>query len=145
MQWNNGVWWWRHCLWCKKVKPVDAVDAVCSGHSECSGIVVYGGVSAVYCIHCIHWFDLFVPKTMSSPPYTTILLCPLRTVSPPPHITIALHTASTVSSGLTFCTKDNVPTIYYYSTVSIAYCVHCILRPLHNASTRSSHLCVILT
>ena len=32
-QWNSGIWWWGHCLWCKKVKPVDAVDAV---HSECS-------------------------------------------------------------------------------------------------------------
>ena len=35
MQWNSGIWWWEHCLWCKKVKPVDAVDTVCSG------IVVY--------------------------------------------------------------------------------------------------------
>ena len=25
MQWNSGIWWWGHCLWCKKVKPVDAV------------------------------------------------------------------------------------------------------------------------
>ena len=37
MQWNSGIWLWGHCLWCKKVKPM---DAVCSG---CSGIVVYGG------------------------------------------------------------------------------------------------------
>ena len=36
-QWNGGIWWSGHCLWCKKVKPVDAVDAV---HS---GIVIYGG------------------------------------------------------------------------------------------------------
>ena len=36
-QWNSGTWWWAHCLWCKKVKPEDTVDAV---HS---GIVVYGG------------------------------------------------------------------------------------------------------
>ena len=27
-QWNSGIWWWGHCLWCKKVKPVDSVDAV---------------------------------------------------------------------------------------------------------------------
>ena len=26
MQWNSGIWWWGHCLWCKKVKPVDAVE-----------------------------------------------------------------------------------------------------------------------
>ena len=35
-QWNSGIWWWGHCLWYKKVKLEDAVDAV---HS---GIVVYG-------------------------------------------------------------------------------------------------------
>ena len=34
MQWNSGIWWWGHCLWCKKVKPVDAVDTVHSGHSN---------------------------------------------------------------------------------------------------------------
>ena len=32
-QWNSGIWWWGHCLWCKKVKPVDAVDAVLCGCS----------------------------------------------------------------------------------------------------------------
>ena len=128
-----------------------------SGCSGCSGIVVYGGVSAVYCIQCIHWFDLFVRKTMSPPPYTTI---PLRTAStvltflyqrqcPHHHIPLfhcihcALHTASTAycvycvhcvtasieSTGLTF---DNVPTtIYHYSTASTAYCIHCVLYPLH--------------
>ena len=42
MQCNSGIWLWGHCLWCKKVKPVDywmqyTVDAVCSG------IVVFGG------------------------------------------------------------------------------------------------------
>ena len=42
MQWNSGIWWWGHCLWCKKVKPVDAV------HSGCSGIVVYGGGDIVF-------------------------------------------------------------------------------------------------
>ena len=31
MQWNSGIWWRGHCLWCKKVKPVDAMDAVHSG------------------------------------------------------------------------------------------------------------------
>ena len=25
-QWNSGIWWLGHCLWCKKVKPVDAVE-----------------------------------------------------------------------------------------------------------------------
>ena len=41
-QWNSDIWWWGHCLWCKKVKPV---DPVCSGHS---GIVVYGGGDIVF-------------------------------------------------------------------------------------------------
>ena len=70
----------------QKVKPVGAMDEVCSGHGGCSGIVVYGGVCAVYCIHCIHWFDLFTPKTLSPLPYTTISLHPLHTVA-----TIPLH------------------------------------------------------
>ena len=30
MQWNSGIWWWGHCVWCKKVKPVDAVLCGCS-------------------------------------------------------------------------------------------------------------------
>ena len=30
MQWNSGIWWLGHCLLYKKVKPEDAVDAVCS-------------------------------------------------------------------------------------------------------------------
>ena len=37
-QWNSGIWW-VHCLWCKKVKPVDAVY---------SGIVVYDGGDIVF-------------------------------------------------------------------------------------------------
>ena len=170
-----------------------AVDAVCSGHSMqwmqylhsgssgCSGIVVYGGVSAVYCtkdtvltflyqrqcphhhiplfhcIHCIlhplctvstastgltflhqrqcphnhiplfhcvlctaycvHCFDLFVSKTMSPPPYTTI----------------PLHTASTV-----YC----INCIHWFDlfapkTMSPNHIplFHCVLRPLHTMST----------
>ena len=41
-QWNSGIWWWGHCLWCKKVKLEDAVDTVCSR------IVVYGGGDIVF-------------------------------------------------------------------------------------------------
>ena len=58
-------------------------------------------------LYCIHWFDLFPPKTMSPSPYTTIPLCSLCTAS----------TASTVS------------TAYYI------HCIHWVLRPLHTAST----------
>ena len=55
MQWNSGIWWWGNCLWCKKVKPEDAVDAVCSGRSTqwmqyavCSRIEVYGDGDIVF-------------------------------------------------------------------------------------------------
>ena len=40
MQWmqkNIGMWWWGHCLSCRKVKPEDAVDAVCSSLVVCGG------------------------------------------------------------------------------------------------------------
>ena len=42
MQFISGMWWWGHCLSCRKVKPEDAVDAVCSG------LVVYGGGDIVF-------------------------------------------------------------------------------------------------
>ena len=53
MQWNSGIWWWGHRLWCKKVKSVDTVHSGCSlivvtVHSGCSGIVVYGGGDIVF-------------------------------------------------------------------------------------------------
>ena len=31
---NSGIWWWEHCLWSKKVKPVDTVHSGCSGCSR---------------------------------------------------------------------------------------------------------------
>ena len=117
-QWNSAIWWWRHCLWCIKVKPVDAMDAVCSGHS---GIMVYGGVCAVYCIQCIHWFDLFAPKTLSQPPYTTI---PLH--SPHTATTIPLHPLCYASTGLTFLYQRQCP----HQHIPLFYCVHCVLCPL---------------
>ena len=43
MHLNSGIWWLGHCLWCKRVKPVDAVHSGCSAqyavdavHSGCS-------------------------------------------------------------------------------------------------------------
>ena len=53
MQCNSGIWWWGHCLWCKKVKPVDSVDAVTQWTQYTvdavhSGIVVYGGGDIVF-------------------------------------------------------------------------------------------------
>ena len=80
-----------------------------------------------HCIHCILWFDIFAPKTMSPPPYTTF----------------PLHTVSTVSTVYCvhcihwfdlFAPKTMSPppyhTSYHYST---AYCVCrvlCRLCPL---------------
>ena len=109
------------------------------------GIVVYGGghySTAFHCIlhaasteYCIHWFDVFAPKTMSPPPYTTIPLHQLctaycipwfelftpKTMFPPPYTTIPLCTASTA-----YC----------------IHCVHCVLCPVHcvTASTASTGL-----
>ena len=95
-----------------------------------------------HCIHCIHWFDLFAPKTMSPPPYTTIPLHPLRTASTCltflhqrqclyhhiPLFCCILHPLCTASTGLTFlhqrqCPHHHIPLF------------HCVLHPLHTAST----------
>ena len=110
MKWNSGIWWWEHCLWCKKVTQ----------YSMFTASPAFTPSPVCISLFCVHWFDIFAPKTMSPPPYTTIPLHPLcalvdlfapKTMSPPPHTTIPLH-------------------------------------PLHTASTvstPSSHLCVILT
>ena len=117
-----------------------AVDTV---HSR---IVVYDGTLH----HCIHWFDLFAPKTMSTLSYTTIPLpiaycihCILwfdlfapNTMSPPPYTTIPLCTASTVSSSLTFlhqrqCPSHHIP--LFHCILHTAYCIYCVLLPLHTA------------
>ena len=150
MQWNSGIWYHYST----------ASTVHCILHLLCTVFTV----STVYCIHFVTPLNPLVwPLTMSPPPYTTIPLHPLHTAStgltllhqrqcPNNHIPLfhcihyilrPLCTASTGSTGLTFCTKDNVPTtIYHYST---AYCIHCILCPLRTASTPSSHFCVILT
>ena len=109
MQWHSSIWWWRHCLWCKKVKPL---DAVCSGHS---GIVIYGGGQTSGCSGCSHTVDTVHCVTASTGltflPHIPLFHCILRPLHPVVQ---------------PFCTKDNVPTtIYHYSTV------YCILHPLH--------------
>ena len=49
-----------------------------SGCSGCGGCIYhYSTASTAYYIHCVHRFDLFGPKNMSPPPYTTISLHPL--------------------------------------------------------------------
>ena len=92
-QWNSGIWRWGNCFWCKNVKPVDTVDTKNSDMHVGDGVNVGDVVNSEYYVtflhqrqcphhhipllHCIYWFDLFAPKTMSPPPYTTIPLCPL--------------------------------------------------------------------
>ena len=120
MQWNSGIWWWGQCLWCKKVKPVDAVH---SGHTT---IYHYSTASTVSTAYCIHWFDLFAPKTMSPSPYTIIPLHPLCKYC----VHCLLHllcTASTAFTGLTFLHQRQCP----HHHIPLFHCVHCILHPLH--------------
>ena len=71
-------------------------------------------VSTASTAYCVHWFDLFAPKTMSPPPYTTI---PLRPLDP-------LHT---VSTGLTFLPQRQCP----HHHIPLFQCVHCVLCPHH--------------
>ena len=59
----------------------------------------------VHCIHCIHWFDIFAPKTMSPLPYANIPLHP---------------------SGLTFLHQRQCP----HQHIPLFHCIHCILSPL---------------
>ena len=91
----------------------------------------YCVLCTAYSVHRILWFDLFVSKTMSPPPDTTILLHPLRTVS----TVHCVHcvTASTESTGLTFlhqrqCPHHHIPLLY--CVLCTVYCVFCPLRPL---------------
>ena len=91
----------------------DTVDNVPTTiYHYCMASTVYYVLCSVY---CVHWFDLFVSKTMPPPPYTTILLCPP-------------HTASTMSTGLNLLYQRQCP--HHHITL-----FHCILCPLHTAST----------
>ena len=134
MQWNSGIWWWGHCLWCKKVKPVDALDSFHSTHTTICHYYTASTVSTAYCIHCAHWFDLFAPRTMSPPPYIFI---PLHLLSPLCKYCVhcllhLLHAAYTTIPLCPLCTAycvhwfdpfapKTVPTtIYHYSTASTA-------------------------
>ena len=94
--------------------------------------------ATAYCIHCVlhplhPWFDLFLSKTMSPPPYTTILLCPL-------------HTAST---ALTASTASTVYCVYCVTTstestgLMFLHQRQCLLCPLCTVSTVS--LCTVST
>ena len=99
----------------------------CSGCSDTvdsvpTTICHYSTASTAY---CILWFDLFVSKTMSLPPYTTILLRPLRT-------------ASTVSTGLNFLHQRQCP----HHNITLFHCVLCPLHSAFTASTASTVYCV---
>ena len=121
-QWNSGMWWWGHCLWCKKVKPVDSVDTVCSG------IVVYGGGDIVLWCKNVKRVDAVCSGHSGIVIYGggDIVFCTKR---------------SNQWMQWTQYTVDNVPTtIYHYSTASTVYCVHCVLCPLCIVSTASTGL-----
>ena len=122
---------------------VDAINSGCSITQWMQWIQWDSGIwwSTASTVYCIHWFDLFAPKTMSLPPYTTIPLHPLCTASTGltilhqrqcshHHIPLfygihcILTTAFTVCTGLTFlyqrqCPHHHIPLF------------HCILHPLH--------------
>ena len=86
-QWNSDIWWWGHCSLGQKGQTsgfsgcshtVDTVHCVTvsSGltflhQGQCPHHHISLFYCTVYCVHCILWFDLFVSKTMSPPPYTT--------------------------------------------------------------------------
>ena len=111
--------------WCKKSQTVYAVR---------SGIVVYGGVDIAFgakrsnqwiqwmqsprwhstLCDCIHWFDLFAPKT-----------------TPHHHISL-FHCIHCTLCPLVwpFCTKEQCP----HHHIQLFYCVHCILRPHHRVT-----------
>ena len=137
------------CLVCNGVSTLPDSDS----YADPTTIYHYSTVSTA---HCIHWFDLFAPKTMSTPPYTTIPLCTASTASsgltflrqrqcPHRHIPLfhcVLHPLHTLVWP--FCNKDNVhTTIYHYST---AYCIHWFdfFAPTPTACT-AWPLCGVLT
>ena len=121
-----------------------------------------------HCIHCVHWFDLFEPKTMSPSQYTTIplhpLVWPFCTIDNVLTTIYCYSTASTTSTGLTFlyqrqCSDHHIPLFHSihwihwfdlfapktmsplpYTTISL-----CLLHPLHplcTVSTASTAYCI---
>ena len=93
-----------YCVPCVTASTESTGLTFCIKDNVPTTIYHYSTASTAY---CIHWFGLFAPKTMSSPPYTTI----------PLHL---LHTAST---GLTFLPQRQCP----YHHISL---FHCTLHPL---------------
>ena len=56
-QWNRSIWWWGHCLWCKKVKPVDTVcsEPVDTVDAKNSDMHPEDGVNAGYAVNSEHY------------------------------------------------------------------------------------------
>ena len=112
-QWNSGIWWWGHCLWYKSSN-----QRMQSPKNNVPTTIYH--YSTVYCIHCVLWFDPFAPKTVSPPPYTTM----------------PLHTASTVSSGLTFLYQRQCP----HHHIPLFHCVpHCMEYDIFFTKSNSPH------
>ena len=107
MQWNSGIWWWGHCLWCKKVITVDALHAVyirpttIYHYSTAFTAFTAFTASTAYCIHCV-------------PHHIPLFHCTLHPLHPLP-TTIPLHTASTA-----YCTHCVLCPLHTASTVSTA-------------------------
>ena len=60
-QWNSGIWWWGHCLWCKKAKPVDAVDAVTQWTQWMQYAVHSSGIVVYGGGDIVLWCKKFIP------------------------------------------------------------------------------------
>ena len=92
MQWNSGIWWCVHCI----LHPLRPLCTASIYHYSTVSI----GLTFLHqrqcfhhdipLFHCVHWFDLFAPKTMSPPPYTNIPQRPLHPLRPPLPVTFVL-------------------------------------------------------
>ena len=104
----------------------------CSGHSR---IVVYGGGDIVFGTKRSNQWMHWMQYTADTPPYTTIPLHPL----------CPLHTASIVSTGLTFlhqrqCPDHHIPPFHCVLHPLCKYFIHYLLHLLCTASIASTGL-----
>ena len=76
--------------------------------------------------YSIHWFDIFVSKTMSPPPYTTIVLCPLRTASTPSsHLCVILTQPDILSCQVMFSEASVSHSVHGGGSASGGVCIQC--------------------
>ena len=122
----------HYILWFDLFAPKNNLPTTIYHYSTAHGILHTASTGLTFCTkdnvsatiyhystaYCVLWFDLFAPKTMSPPPYTTILLHTAYCI---------LHTASSCWTFLyqRQCPHHHIPLFYY---------VHCILRPHHRVT-----------